>query len=159
MKGVKNMYQVDDLVRQVNYLMVRTRTPFIEQYKDNEGNTKWMQRKYTLTDNILRDHFSGDRTVGIFYGGKGGTKFLVFDVDAEGDSSAQYIRVNGILSALVRAGIDPTDIHVMFSGLKGYHVQLFFEDMLPINSVVAFGRAILAQLKTTLQALNYDLNP
>ncbi len=141
------MYQVDDLVRQVNYLMVRTRTPFIEQYKDNEGNTKWMQRKYTLTDNILRDHFSGDRTVGIFYGGTGGTKFLVFDVDAEGDSSAQYIRVNGILSALVRAGIDPNNIHVMFSGLKGYHVQLFFEDMLPINSVVAFGRAILAQLK------------
>ncbi len=137
---------INAVVEQMNSLMIRTRNPFIEQYEDSQGNVKWIQRKYTLTDNIVRAHVLGERTIGIKYANEA-TMFLVFDVDAEGDASGQEIRVKGIVHALKQSGIDEQDIHVMFSGMKGYHVQLFWDKPLKINSVAAFGRSIIHELK------------
>ncbi|PWK07048.1 TOTE conflict system archaeo-eukaryotic primase domain-containing protein [Tumebacillus permanentifrigoris] len=139
------MKKTDLLIKKMNELMIRQRSPYIEQYVDQNQNVKWHQRDASITDNALRDHFEAKRTLGIFYA-RGGTPFLFFDVDAKGDPVGQEVRVKGIMTALLKAGILQENIHVMFSGNKGYHVQLFFDNLLPINSVAAFGRVIIDKL-------------
>ncbi len=129
----------------MNRLMIRARSPFIEQYQTSTGEVRWREQKHILTDSIVEAHIRGDRTVGVFYAGKA-SMFLFFDVDAEGDAERQEIRVRAIVTTLLRCGLLPDDIHVMFSGMKGYHVQVFFDRALKIESVAAFGRAILGQL-------------
>ncbi|UYY94323.1 hypothetical protein OIU11_01960 [Bacillus cereus] len=136
---------IETVLQQMNKVLIRTREPFIEQYQHKSGNVGWIQRKYKLTDNIIRSHIKGERTVGTFYFGNA-TIFLFFDIDAEGDIQGQKSRVKAIIYELKKYGINEEDIHVMFSGCKGYHVQLFFDNPVPIKRVANLGKKILHSL-------------
>ena len=59
--------------------------------------------------------------MGVF-AGKWGSKFLCFDVD---DGSKESVAT--IIHELVKLGLNRNQIHVSFSGRKGYHVEIFFE--------------------------------
>ena len=136
---------MDSLIAKFNFLMITNRQKFIEQYKTADGTVKWLEKKYKLTDNVVKSHITGKRTIGIFYPNQS-TIFLVFDIDVFGNKEGQENRVKGLIQNLTDAGINQEDIHVMFSGSKGYHVQLFFDAPIKINSVVAFGKAIRGKL-------------
>ncbi|OTY80060.1 hypothetical protein BK749_01610 [Bacillus thuringiensis serovar vazensis] len=133
------------ILNHMNKILIRTRKIFIEQYADKWGSVSWIQRKYTLTDNIVLSHIEGKRTVGIYYFGNA-TVFLFFDIDAEGDIQGQKSRVEKIIVELKKYGVSEEDIHVMFSGCKGYHIQLFFDNSIPIKRVSDFGRQVLRNL-------------
>jgi hypothetical protein len=47
---------------------------------------------------------------------------------------------------LRKIGICNDDIHVEFSGSKGYHVWLLIDDTLPIKRLVAFGKWVISQM-------------
>jgi biotin operon repressor len=85
-------------------------------------------------------HIDGDMTVGVFYC-HGGSKFLAFDIDDVID-----VKVRGIICTLERIGIAKQDIHVEFSGNKGYHVWLFIDGTLPIQRLVQFGKWVIGQM-------------
>ncbi|AUO12207.1 TOTE conflict system archaeo-eukaryotic primase domain-containing protein [Priestia megaterium] len=136
---------IEDILVHMNKILIRTRTMFIEQYKNKNGTVNWVQRKYMLTDNVVRSHLKGRRTVGIYYFGDASV-FLFFDIDAEGDEKGQKLRVREIIAVLKSYGIEEKDVHVMFSGSKGYHVQLFFDKPIPIKRIAAFGRKVLNHL-------------
>ncbi|MCL6575555.1 hypothetical protein [Kyrpidia sp.] len=136
---------IDEVITKINQLVIRQRKPFIEQHRKKDGTVVWYHRQATLTDNAVRSHIEGRRTIGVYYAGQG-TSFLVFDVDCEDDPVGQEIRVKGIVQALMDAGLSAEDIHVSTSGQKGYHIELYFSGLIAIKRVARFGRAIIAKL-------------
>ncbi|AYV69394.1 hypothetical protein C2I06_22505 [Niallia circulans] len=140
-----HQHDIGTIIEKMNEILIRTREPFIEQYQTKDGFVGWVQKKHKITDNIIRSHITGKRTIGIYYAGNS-TIFLVFDIDVEGDAQGQKYRVLAIVSELEKAGLNRRDIHIMFSGSKGYHVQIFFDKPLPIKRVAFFGRIILGNL-------------
>ncbi|WP_018130209.1 TOTE conflict system archaeo-eukaryotic primase domain-containing protein [Effusibacillus pohliae] len=88
-----------------------------------------------LTREALKKHFRGRHTVGVKSRFKSKTKVVVFDVDAVpqwGESAADaQMRAKQVVRALVkvmkRHQLEP---HVSASGGKGYHVSLFFDEMI-----------------------------
>lgn len=144
MRKVQNQV-IEAVLEKMNRIIIRTREPFIEQLQYKDGKVSWIHRKYKLTDNIIRSHIKGERTVGTFYFGNA-TTFLFFDIDVEGDIQGQKSRVSAIISELIKYGLKKEDIHIMFSGCKGYHIQLFFDNPVPIKRVAAFGKKIIKDL-------------
>ncbi|MCY7499158.1 MULTISPECIES: hypothetical protein [Bacillus] len=76
--------QTELVLKQIKRIFIRTREPFIEQYNHKKFGVGWVQRKYMLTDNVIRSNIKGERTIGTFYFGNA-TIFLIFDIDVEGD--------------------------------------------------------------------------
>ncbi len=86
--------------------------------KKKDGKYCW------LSDNIMRNHLAQKYAIGVFADGYG-SKFICFDVD-DGNPST----VHAIISALKALGFAENDIHVSYSGNKGYHVEMFFDGIL-----------------------------
>ncbi|MNW47130.1 hypothetical protein D3C74_244520 [compost metagenome] len=131
----------DALLKQVNKLIIGERDGFIEQYGEGD-KTKYCTFTKKLVDSTVKSHLSGKRTVGCFYIGKA-SKFLCFDVD-ENDP---FIPLQ-LLQLLKETGFTPEELHVEYSGSKGWHVWLFFEEPVPIAKLVSFGKYMIQQLGT-----------
>ncbi|WP_311063169.1 TOTE conflict system archaeo-eukaryotic primase domain-containing protein [Staphylococcus epidermidis] len=84
-----------------------------------------------LCDNDLVSHIKGIKTVGIF-SGEVFTKFLCFDVDTGKSNKAQARNdvLNLRLSLITDFGLSDNNLEVVDSGNKGYHVYLFFDDLI-----------------------------
>jgi hypothetical protein len=117
--------QLDDGYRELQYK---------KTYTKEDGETYTIG--YWLTDSLLNTHFTGKNTISIFPSRHDQTSFLVFDVDAR-DQSATLTRQ--VVSALYECGINREDIHVSFSGSKGYHVELFWSHPVPVKQLERFG--------------------
>lgn len=84
--------------------------------KKRDGTYGW------LSDNVMRNHLDQKYAVGIF-ADKYGSKFLCFDVD---NGSAETVRA--IIDELHELGFPEDTIYVSYSGNKGYHVEMFFDE-------------------------------
>lgn len=115
-------------IQALNHLYITNRSKYLVQYPKGiyqtliagEGKAK------KLNDGFLNNHFKGTHTYGVFAGGYG-TKFMTFDVDTK--ENARYDTYRLVNTLVEEFGINYQDIHVSFSGNKGYHVDLFFEFM------------------------------
>lgn len=133
------------LVSQFNNLYITFRKEFLEQFK-----TGYTTRKYTLTDYHIEQHLLLNRTVGIRLGGQGHTVFMTFDVDVENDlQRAESITVDIVQTLHDYYGIEYDDIHVDFSGKKGYHVTLFFDKAIQDFKLLPFYREVLERVGVT----------
>jgi len=80
--------------------------------------------KYSaLTDGILMNHLQQKYAVAV-YAGEHCSKFICFDVD-----DGKRETVHGVLETLVDMGFPRERIYVSFSGGKGYHVEMFFDQL------------------------------
>ena len=86
---------------------------FVPQKKDGSS--------VSLTDASLWKHVHGDYSVAV-YAGKATSRFMCFDVDISDPAV-----VRSVIEGVERLGVRRDDIHVSRSGLKGYHVELFFD--------------------------------
>lgn len=86
--------------------------------KNKEGAVK-------LTNPYLYKHLTGGYAIGVFAGEKR-SKFMCFDVD---DGNVES--VVAIMSALEVFGINKRFISVSSSGGKGYHIEIFFDELMP----------------------------
>lgn len=91
-------------------------------------------KKNKLADWQLNEHLKGNHTLGAF-GGVFLNKFLCFDVDFLDNNTAKWITYK-ITNTLESYGIH--EYVISFSGSKGYHIELFFEDLLDINIAYDF---------------------
>lgn len=82
-----------------------------------------------LHDGFLAAHVEGKYTYGVF-DRNGKTKFLTFDVDYPQESEARWATLKLIDVLCEDFGISREDIHVSLSGSKGFHVDLFFADVI-----------------------------
>lgn len=140
-----NETDLKSLVSQFNNLYITFRKEFLEQFK-----TGYTTRKYTFTDYHMEQHLLLNRTVGIRLGGQGHTVFMTFDVDVENDlKRAESITVDIVQTLHEYYGIEYNDIHVDFSGKKGYHVTLFFDRAIQDFKLLPFYREVLERVGVT----------
>ncbi|XIH07592.1 hypothetical protein C1N87_14840 [Priestia aryabhattai] len=125
------------------------------QYRDKEGNAHYRTEeagkgylknaRYVITTAELMRHVQGKAVYGIF-GGRELSKFLCFDIDY-GSWRKSEKWANKIINSLQRHGIEREQIHVSFSGKKGFHIDLFFEQATSIKMMQTFYEHIVKDIE------------
>lgn len=120
------------------------------------------QRNEPLTEEILEEHLSGQRTIGTYVQRPNSTaKYLVIDLDiskkillkyaVESPEFAQYRKLCGemtgeVVKILHKLGLQG---YVENSGYRGYHVWIFFTEWIPVRYVNALSQIIAEELART----------
>jgi len=141
------------MVTKINYekladkmyeLYVTTYYPFIIQ-KPN-GDYEWIYKWGNLKDNknILIRHLQSKQTVGVFCHTH--TKFICIDVDFGEDlNQAKWVTYK-IINILKQYGIEDKYINASFSGKKGYHVLVFFDNVVSYKQIEFLYDLIIEEL-------------
>lgn len=121
---------------------------YIEQYKNKKGEVKYTHHKRKITLDDLVDHVEQRRTLGVVTDPTTGlTNFMAFDVDTKDNAYEDTLE---LLELLVNYyGIDKDYITVSFSGHKGYHVELFFNETIQWQALEPFYEEVLLKLDKT----------
>jgi hypothetical protein len=104
---------------------------------------KWSHVSSTITNYKLQKHLDGNGAYGVFSHSHW-TKFICFDVDMNEDSEYFTRKLVSVLSEDFNISLD--DIHVSFSGMKGYHCELFFDRGIPLEASKLFHDLVLARM-------------
>lgn len=132
-----NLTQV---ISQVSNLYITYRKQFLEQTR-----TSYITQKYNLTDSSIKQHLECSRTLGLKLGTQGLTKFQVFDVDMK--EQAQEITIEIVRHLVNYYGIEQDKIHVSFSGGKGYHIALFYDEVVQDTTLLKLYDEVIEYLK------------
>ena len=129
---------------------------YIEQYKNKKGEVKYTHHKRKITLDDLVDHVEQRRTLGVVTDPTTGlTNFMAFDVDTKDKA---YDDTLELLELLVNFyGIDKEYVTVSFSGNKGYHVELFFDEAIQWQALEPFYEEVLLKLDKTKKEI--ELRP
>lgn len=95
--------------------------------------------KKKLVSYMMDSHLQGKYTVGTFAGDSLYVKFITFDVDYSDPHMAKWITYK-ISETLTGYNLDH---HISFSGSKGYHIDIFIDDLIALKSAVKFYDLIL----------------
>ncbi|QOS80164.1 hypothetical protein JNUCC31_04280 [Paenibacillus sp. JNUCC31] len=128
-----------DVIKQLSELYIIQRGHYLIQYpfgykqytkgsKDAKGN-----KVKPLMDWQFEKHLEGIMTVGTF--SKFFSKFMTFDVDFHDAYQAKWVTYK-ISYVLYNLGIN--EHYISFSGNKGYHIDIFFEDLISIEQAKKF---------------------
>lgn len=124
---------------QINRLYITYRKEFLEQTR-----TTYITQKFNLTDAAIKQHLEGTRTLGLKLGSQGLTKFLVFDIDMK--EKAPGVAIDIARHLVVHYGIDKEEVHISFSGGKGYHITLFFDEVVQDTTLMKLYNEVLLAL-------------
>lgn len=113
-------------------LYVTRRNEYLLQKKD--GTYTWFSA-FKLHDNRLINHVKGSETIGIF-SGQIYSKVLIFDVDTKENAEIDARHLINVLEN--DFNINREYINVVFSGNKGYHVTLYFDDVVGLKLLYNF---------------------
>lgn len=96
----------------------------------------------SLVDWNLKQHIKGKSTVGIFVNDI--SKFLTFDIDLKIGDKEKYQRwvLYKVINALEEEGIGEY-LNISFSGSKGYHIDLLFNDPVKVDILKKLGEHII----------------
>lgn len=113
------------------------------------------QRNEPLTEDVLEEHLSGQRTIGTYVQRPNGTaKYLVIDMDVskkilfkhtvDSPEFSQYIKLcsemtGEIIKILHRLGLQG---YMENSAYRGYHIWIFFTEWIPVRYINALSRII-----------------
>ncbi|WP_339101994.1 DNA primase [Candidatus Enterococcus clewellii] len=140
------------IIEKINTLFITNRKSYLEQYGKGEAvtyRTVW----YTLSDGVVAKHLKHKKTIGVRLGDGGLTKFLTFDVDILDVHDCRQTTLNLVDCLIDIYGISLGDIHVSISGLKGYHVDLYFDDVIREKELEAFYFEVLEYLGETTKRI------
>lgn len=117
-------------LKAINDLYISVRDVYISQNKDGTySHSRAFKNNAKLTDGIILQHLKKHKTIGIMCPEKS-SKFITFDVDAEGyNEQERRAIVRGLIREIVKFGIPRQFIYTINSGNKGYHVNIFFDEM------------------------------
>lgn len=156
---VKRQKTNDNTIKKFNELYISTRKKYIKQ----KGGQYSTFNKYehssalTLSDWMLELHLNGSETYGVFNANTV-NKFITFDVDYANDQPmARWATLKLIDVLESEFNIRSKDIHVSFSGSKGYHVDLFFDEPIKADDAVAFYQRVIAT--ADLPSNNIEFRP
>lgn len=114
------------VVEQFNQLFIVTKHSYIYEnsYREKyDTNNLYYRSKFPINDTALRKHVDGIQTVGILADNY--SKFIAFDVDTKDTSKSDTKHLVKVLQE--EFNINKRNIHVVFSGRKGYHVYIHFD--------------------------------
>lgn len=148
-----NKTDLDSLVEQFD-LYITYRKAFLEQFK-----TDYTTRHYTFTNYHVKQHLLQKRTFGIRLGGQGHTVFMSFDVDIANDlKRAESFTIEVVRTLHEYYGIAYDDIHVSFSGKKGYHIDLFFDDAIQDSKLEPFYNEVRERVGATDTEIEFGIS-
>lgn len=157
-KGTVKVFQEvteenNEILTQMNNLFVTYRGSYLMQTGEGPTASYTTIKSKKLSDYILRQHLNQYQTIGIKLGPEGLTKFMTFDVDImdEGDRRNVTIKLVSLLNRYY--GIPREDIHVWYSGSKGYHIDLYFDNMIPEKSLLSFYQEVLFGLNESVNRI------
>lgn len=129
---------MSDTINRLFELYIIQNNHYLLQFKGGHYRTV-SDRAKPLRRYYLDAHLAGKMTVGTF-GGKFFTKFITFDVDFRDQQTAKWVTYK------IAAALDSVAVHnyaISFSGNKGYHVDVFFDKALPVDSCRRFFDSII----------------
>jgi biotin operon repressor len=134
-----------EVIKKVNelYILVRKKYLILDnkgQYYTNTYNPK-DKKAIPLMDFHVKQHLQGKKTIGVF-AGQYYTKFVCFDVDINNKQSAK-MAVYKLIDTLQDIGISLDYIYTSYSGNKGYHVEIFFDNPVFNDAVKQFYLLVL----------------
>lgn len=106
-----------------------------------------------LTDKMLAKHLDGSETLGVF-SGELFTSFICFDVDKGKKPTVKLLEV---LKSMY--GFSDDEILTSFSGNKGYHVELFYEEPVAVDKAKAFYKGVLAKAELSPKEVEFRPTP
>lgn len=140
-----------EVIQKINNLYIMTRQKYLIMNKQGIYNTYFYEKNnIKLNDGHIAAHLQGKRTLGVFAGSTF-TKFICFDVDIIDQNMAKWFTLK-IVDTLINIGIPEENIYISFSGSKGYHVEIFFNEPIELEKAKLFYKLILN--KTDLSKLN-----
>lgn len=114
------------------YVTCRSKYVQMSSEKAYLAKNKATQEPLPLTYGVLRKHLEYQFSVAIFGGAKA-SKFVCFDVDYPDPEV-----VRRLIREIVAFGFPKDSVHVSTSGGKGYHVELFFDNVVYTNLLKDF---------------------
>lgn len=145
----------DKLAERMYNLYVSKKYPFIKQKSD--GTYEWVYNLGDLKSNkyeILKRHLQSKQTIGVLCHTH--SKFICFDcdfgMDKENCGLTKWITYK-IINVLQEFGIDQEYINVALSGNKGYHILLFFDDIISFKQMEFLYDLVLESIYYTI---DYD---
>lgn len=98
---------------------------------------------------IISHHLRGFKTIGVFADSDNTTKFITFDVDSSdiNKSKATSKRLLNVLTT--HFNIDSNDLHVSFSGEKGYHIDILLNERITTDQARHFYDLVMQHIPTT----------
>ena len=111
-----------------------------EKDADENINLKSKVRSFVFCDADIKAHLRQQRTIGIYTSREDSNCFITFDID-EDDSEV----VEKIWITLNKFGIDDSQILASYSGNKGYHITVFFNDFIHKATILKFFEIILRE--------------
>lgn len=146
----------DDLeliIKTMNNLFITERKKYIIQ--TNDGSYNWMELNKTknfkkFQDFMLENHLKRKKTYGVFSGPEI-TKFITFDLDIVSNEL-----VLSLHKELNRVGISSKYIHTSWSGSKGYHVDIYFSEVIHVSRMKRLFDYIKLRLKRKFPNLDIE---
>lgn len=135
------------LVEKISEYYITYRKRYLVQTETGYMTTNW-----PLSDSALYEHVNKKTTLGIF-SGEVISKFITFDVDGKKDADTMTLELVNTLG--YEFGIDFRSILVTYSGNKGYHVTVFFDDVLDVNILKRFYFLVLQKLEYSSKEIEF----
>jgi hypothetical protein len=129
---------MNEYISKINELYITNRKKYLimfpnGKYMTVDKETKDKKRK-SLVDSDIEEHLKGEKTFGVF-AGETFSKFICFDVDVEDTYKAKW-HTYRIIHTLVQIGFPIDRIYPSLSGNKGYHIELFFQEVVPNKKLI-----------------------
>lgn len=137
---------MDKIIDKIYDLYVLNTNKYLIQKPGGEYSTITYKKRNTvgarpLLPYIIQQHLNQKKTVGIFAGSYY-TKFICFDVDFKNKEMAKWI-VYKITNTLRELGLKIGDYHISNSGGKGYHIEIFIDDLIPVTTAKRFFNLVI----------------
>lgn len=149
---LKRLYNVDFKRWVVGYRNSDGEMRYVTKiYEPGTTSTARAASRFPLGDSNFNAHFAGVHPLAIFAFGTH-ARYFGFDVDSKEQAPTHTLK---IVQTLVAEGFSRHDIHVSFSGGKGYHVELFTAQHLSFADWVTFGRYIIDKAGLTGEPIEF----
>lgn len=137
-----------NVINKINQLYITTRNKYLMQKDGGQYITltkKPDNKVIPLNDAFIATHLEGKITYGVFSAGHS-SKFITFDVDIAGDITQAKWTTQRLINILVEQfNIGYDEMHVSFSGNKGYHVDIFFDELIEVDTLRAFYNEVMRE--------------
>lgn len=143
---------ISAVAKKMKHLFITERKKYIIQNED--GSYTWLDKNFN--DGMIDLHIKRKRTYGIFCGSVL-TKFISFDVDVPSKEVVQ-----SIYQVLNQIGIASEFIHTSWSGTKGYHVDVYFSEVITHSKMVEIYDFVVSrvlQLHTDIKKNKIECRP
>ncbi|MCB1060971.1 MAG: hypothetical protein KDB65_12115 [Calditrichaeota bacterium] len=136
-----------------------------DNYAVQQSNGDYYPQNCELTLVDLQNHVAGDTTIGIYPIDKDDkVKFLALDIDVNKehtDKVLEYLPALQDTACKLLSACEDLGLHALleFSGRKGYHVILLFEELFPAAQAKQLGRVLISKIGMLPDGLHIEIFP